>query len=395
MIDRAQGLCANGCFRNQSQRAAAFGGVEQCLQQRRVDIRHVAGNQQIPGSSRSFERGQEPSQGASPGQAIGDNRESQTHVAFRRADDRRVACGFLNLVGHARHQRGAIQDQQGLILAHPGTPAPGKNESGMHRVAAWLHEMMVASVSLRFILAILVENKPVYICSILGWMLMAASPMHAAPPSPSVPATQITKFVVRVDRKTGKLVRSAVVPKPATPSKKRAEYAALVQQAARTHQVDPLLIDSVIQVESNYDPYAVSPKGAEGLMQLMPPTARMLGVSNSFDPQQNIEAGVRYLKQLQDTFKDTRLALAAYNAGPGSVEKYKFIRETSNYVTEIDRRYQDARRAADQAAAASLPVDTMPESKPANPALVEETYHRLEQFVDEQGRLHLRTSAEK
>ncbi len=73
---------------------------------------------------------------------------------------------------------------------------------------------------------------------------------------------------------------------------------------------------SIIKVESNYNVTAVSNKGAQGLMQLTPSTARMLGVSNSFDPQQNIEAGVKYLKYLKDLYKDDRLALAAYNAGP-------------------------------------------------------------------------------
>ena len=84
-------------------------------------------------------------------------------------------------------------------------------------------------------------------------------------------------------------------------------------------------------------------------MQLMPPTARMLGVSNSFDPQQNIEAGVKYLKYLQSVYKDDRLALAAYNAGPANVEKYKQVppfKETQNYVEQVGRRYDDARRVA-------------------------------------------------
>ena len=78
-------------------------------------------------------------------------------------------------------------------------------------------------------------------------------------------------------------------------------------------------------------------------MQLTPATARMLGVSNSFDPQQNIEAGVKYLKYLQSVYKDDRLALAAYNAGPGAVEKYKQIPpypETQNYVNQVGKRYE-------------------------------------------------------
>ena len=270
---------------------------------------------------------------------------------------------------------------------------------------AVLHEMMLPSDWELFIQSsrVLFANKNVYICFLVAIALVAAAPIRAASADVSTPGTTVvSKTVVRVDRRTGKLIRiPAPAAKPAskeTVSKAKAAYAAIVEEAAKKHSVDPLLVESMIQVESNYNPAAVSAKGAEGLMQLMPPTARMLGVSNSFDPQQNIEAGVRYLKQLQDTFKDTRLALAAYNAGPGSVEKYKFVppyRETWNYVTEVDRRYQDARRAADQAAAdTSQPVSTMPEDKPAVPALVEEKFSKLEQFVDEQGRLHLRTKME-
>ena len=154
--------------------------------------------------------------------------------------------------------------------------------------------------------------------------------------------------------------------------------------------MDPLLVDSVIQVESNYNPHAVSSKGAEGLMQLMPSTARMLGVTNAFDPQQNIEAGVRYLKQLKDQFGDDRLALAAYNAGPAAVDKYKWVppyAETQNYVAEIGRRYEDARRSSpNPAAKVAVEQKVTPEV-----VVTEERASKLEQFVDQDGRLHLST----
>jgi len=97
----------------------------------------------------------------------------------------------------------------------------------------------------------------------------------------------------------------------------------LIHRAANTHGVDPLLVDSVIRVESNYDPYAVSRKGAEGLMQLIPSTQRRFGVLNAFHAGQNIDGGVRYLKYLIDLYKqDFRLALAAYNAGEAAVARY-------------------------------------------------------------------------
>jgi hypothetical protein len=123
-------------------------------------------------------------------------------------------------------------------------------------------------------------------------------------------------------------------------------------------------------------------------MQLMPSTARMLGVTNPFDPRQNIEAGVRYLKQLKDQFGDDRLALAAYNAGPAAVDKYKWVppyAETQNYVAEIGRRYQDARKSAPPVAE-QVDHKVIPEI-----VVIEERTPKLEQFVDQDGRLHLST----
>jgi hypothetical protein len=227
--------------------------------------------------------------------------------------------------------------------------------------------------------------------------MTAASPIAAADVSPaSVSAS--TTFVVRADPRTGKLVRrpaphpqkQTTAPKP--PPSVKPEISAMVEQAAKTHAVDPLLVGAVIAVESNYDAHAVSPKGAEGLMQLMPPTARMLGVTNTFDPQQNIEAGVRYLKQLQDQYKDDTLALAAYNAGPKAVEKFKTVppyRETQNYVDQVGRRYDAARAAAPKSAE---PAAVPPAVAPAQQISGEDQHRKLQQSLDENGRLSLKTS---
>jgi soluble lytic murein transglycosylase-like protein len=115
-------------------------------------------------------------------------------------------------------------------------------------------------------------------------------------------------------------------------------YAQLIAAAAETHGVNPILVQALIQVESNYQPRARSHKGAMGLMQLMPATAREYRVRNAYDPAANIAAGVKKLRGLIDTFKDTALALAAYNAGEAAVMKFNGIppyRETQNYVQKI------------------------------------------------------------
>jgi soluble lytic murein transglycosylase-like protein len=123
------------------------------------------------------------------------------------------------------------------------------------------------------------------------------------------------------------------------------ELDSIIEEAARRHDVDPNLVRSLIKVESNFNAHAVSPKGAMGLMQLMPGTARTLNVSNPFDPQQNVDAGVRHLKHLlQDFNGDVKLSLAAYNAGAGAVARSKGVppyAETRNYVKRITALYGD------------------------------------------------------
>ncbi len=115
-------------------------------------------------------------------------------------------------------------------------------------------------------------------------------------------------------------------------------YADIIATMSQAHGVDPMLVRALIQVESGYRPRARSPKGAMGLMQLMPATAREYKVRNPFDPKANIEGGIRHLKSLIDRFGVVENALAAYNAGEGAVRKFKGIppyRETRNYVSRI------------------------------------------------------------
>jgi hypothetical protein len=201
-------------------------------------------------------------------------------------------------------------------------------------------------------------------------MTVVAFGLQGASPDP--PPKRITS-VVHADARSGRLVRSTVVasrvipdkivlsaPPPPPASAKAAPEPSvtvneLVANIARQHDVEPSLVDSVIRVESNYNPNAVSPKGAVGLMQLIPSTARRFGVNDTFHPQQNIEGGVRYLKYLMQLYNgDERLALAAYNAGEGAVAKYKGIPpypETQNYVYQVGKKLGQSREAEKKAQA--------------------------------------------
>ncbi|HYP09145.1 MAG TPA: lytic transglycosylase domain-containing protein [Bryobacteraceae bacterium] len=234
------------------------------------------------------------------------------------------------------------------------------------------------------------KHKGVVRCA--GLALLAAGVVSAANPS-----TPRIRSVVRADSR-GRLVRTVVVnhrvPQPQPEELRQVDAAsvpALVEAVAKQYDVDPLLVHSVIETESNYNPYAVSPKGAQGLMQLMPGTARRFGVRNSFDIKQNIEGGVRYLKYLGTLFPDDpKLAIAAYNAGEGAVWKYGNnippYRETEQYVQRVNQKYGKARRAAEQKKD-SEPIQTASAAKVAPP---EEVHAPVQVFVDSEGRLYLR-----
>lgn len=154
--------------------------------------------------------------------------------------------------------------------------------------------------------------------------------------------------VYRKERKSVRLRREPPAP-PVMPvaaaKRQRGEagalpYAALVAAAAVEHGLPEALLHAVIRAESNYDPHAVSPKGAAGLMQLMPDTARELGVADVWDPAANIRGGARYLKRLLEMFdQDLSLAVAAYNAGPGAVIGSGSVippfAETQRYVPRV------------------------------------------------------------
>jgi soluble lytic murein transglycosylase-like protein len=161
-----------------------------------------------------------------------------------------------------------------------------------------------------------------------------------------IPTAEIIRF-----EKDSPLARPSAAPVPL-----RHDVGAAVSAASSRHQIDSDFINSVIHAESSFNPHAVSPKGAQGLMQLMPGTASKLGVENPFDPVANVDGGTRYLRELLDYYHgDMAKTLAAYNAGPGRVAQYHGVppyRETHAYVAKIIREFNRKKQAEQRAQAA-------------------------------------------
>jgi hypothetical protein len=168
----------------------------------------------------------------------------------------------------------------------------------------------------------------------------------APEPAPPAPAPSVAGTAA---------VGPASAPAPAKQVSNPVSVENAVHDASDRYRLDPDLVNSVIRAESNFNPRAVSPKGAQGLMQLMPQTASKLGVPNTFDPQANIDGGTRYLRELLERYNfDLRKALAAYNAGPQRVEQYGGIPpypETREYITRIVRDFNKKKLAQQKALA--------------------------------------------
>jgi soluble lytic murein transglycosylase-like protein len=203
----------------------------------------------------------------------------------------------------------------------------------------------------------------------LGCALALAAAVHAAglPDGEGLRPARVSS-VVRANPRTGKLMRLVAAQDlgPAAGVPAGQSLRAAVDRIAVEQSVPPELVHSVIRVESNYNPYAVSPKGALGLMQLIPATARRFGVADAFDPLQNVRGGAAYLRYLLDLYGGNyTLALAAYNAGEGAVARYGDVppfAETRNYVKLV------ANRLAGQALPPAAPPAAAPEVKPVKAA---------------------------
>ena len=182
-----------------------------------------------------------------------------------------------------------------------------------------------------------------------------------------------------IDVPTGEIAayqREEVETPDASPPQRPEAIPGLVEAASDRHQVDSDFVNSVIKAESSFNPRARSPRGAQGLMQLMPETASRMGVGNAYEPHDNIEGGTRYLRQLLEQYHgDPVKALAAYNAGPDRVQQYQGVppyRETHNYVrrviTDFNRKKLAQQKASAGSARRSRKVAPKPDPKVAQGA---------------------------
>jgi soluble lytic murein transglycosylase-like protein len=248
-------------------------------------------------------------------------------------------------------------------------------------------------------------SKPVAVIFLLlaaPMMVRAQGPL-TPPARPPVPMTLDDQERARVEEQAHKqAANSTAAPTPvpisvplASTSRHistgNAAFDAVIYEAATQNSLDPCLIVSVMRAESAFNRMAVSPKGASGLMQLMPATAERFGVKNIFDPRENILAGAKYLRWLLDRFSgDVRLALAGYNAGEGAVEFYgnripPFL-ETQNYVRTIYTRYSGLHlgsAAAQPATLAAHPAPVAPRA--AAPQDANPSYNQIIRFTSVSG----------
>jgi soluble lytic murein transglycosylase-like protein len=171
-----------------------------------------------------------------------------------------------------------------------------------------------------------------------------ALPLDAAAEEPLQDSIRSLVELARYESESLSRYHSKISTQPGLSKKNKVRYWPLILRASHVYEVDPHLVNSVVRHESNYNAGAVSSKGAQGLMQLMPTTAEEMGVRNSFDPVQNIYGGTRYLRLMIDHFGNVRSALLAYNAGPSRVAQGRIPQESQLYADRVLKTYRHLTR---------------------------------------------------
>jgi Transglycosylase SLT domain len=312
---------------------------------------------------------------------IMNHRPTERSVPFGIAHNRRRTANTFDNRSDMRAQQTTAKGQQRLIGTHAARMAAGEHETGNRQLA---HRVPLAVHTVAAIIKANTFMRVSLVTAAMALTALAAGPARAARPSLVPRSATHPTSVVRLSPQ-GKLVRSIMTPAaPAVQVTTPANIDLLVNELAAEHQVDPWLVHAVIRVESNYNQFAMSDKGAQGYMQLIPQTARQMGVGNAFDPRENIRGGVKYLRAMMDRFPDLRHAIAAYNAGPEAVQRFGGIppyAETQNYVWLVADQYNRLRRehpAVAQQIAAAQPAPE-PEHRP------------LVVYTDAEGRTHFET----
>jgi hypothetical protein len=361
-----------------------------------IEAGHVAGDDQVPlGGVFRTESGFHAREWTAIRGGIGDSFEAEMTICSGVSNQTNRIGGLAYLLRYMLPKSGVAVGQQSFIVTHAQAFSPHKNEA---RHAGTRNHLRM--ISLEF----LTRRLRFAPCT---FALLVAAPVLMA----EAVGTRTT-ISVKTDARTGRLVRSVVVsPRPvvlpaalqSAAGSNPVDHAIaqtiaegsisdMIDAIAEQNQVEAPLVHSVIKAESNYNPAALSPKGAQGLMQLIPSTARRFGVSNSFNIQQNIEGGVKYLKFLMNLYQNDYVkVIAAYNAGEGAVAKYGGIppyAETINYVYRVGKNLKTARQFAEIKAAekiAKVPVQT------ASHAPGTEEPHPIQAITGDDGRVYYKT----
>ncbi len=378
VVDGTQRLRqARGAHRHERVGISVVGRVQQFGQKVGGQSGHIAGGHQVPLSPGVAQRGEDSAERSGIGVKVGNGWIiGQLGAAY----DHYAACCQGDGARHGFTQCASTERQQRFIAPHPGAAAPRQH------VARPIHREMIPlefTNQSQWNFAVR-PNILTRVCSTI-WIgaLLAGAALYGAD-APAMPKRMTS--VVRADPHSGRLVRSVIVtprtvqqkPVVATVVEPRAVSTTpsaapapeppraideAVDQIAGRYDLRPELLHSVIKVESNYNPHAISSKGAQGLMQLIPATARRFGVGDVFNPVENIEGGAKYLRYLLNLYGGNfPLALAAYNAGEGAVQKYGGVppyKETQNYLVLVKKHLDKA-----------VGARKTPPAAPAAPAVV-------------------------